>query len=439
MLTAWSGGWIESRRNAAGRPVLTAWSGRRIEAVEIRLAAAPDGRVWPAPPMPLELLRVQLCDPITNSGSSVKPVIVAGHVCVDLTPTLDAPPVIEPGRLVQVGPLSMSAGGCVGNTGLALAALGVPAQLVANVGSDRLGDALLAMLAGAGLGVDGIRGLAGRGTSYSVVMDVPGRDRTIWHHIGANESFRGDGVIERLREAGPGAILHLGYPTHLPGLYGDDGRGLIELVGRARRAGAIVSIDMAEIDPASAAQSVDWRTLLGRILPKVDVLKASVDDLASCLPAARLPGSGSEERSSSSRLKTREPIEWADELIGLGASVALVTAGADGLYLRTAPEVRLGVEWSNRELWVPPVAERVLATTGAGDTAAGGFIAGLADGRGPEDCVALSAAAAAARIAGRPIADAWQLGAGPAIPGRLLTRPGWTRGRHHVFHGPRGG
>jgi len=70
----------------------------------------------------------------------VKPVIVGGHLCLDLVPALSGPPVIQPGRLVQVGPLALSAGGCVGNTGLTLASLGVPVKLVGTSAQISLGE-----------------------------------------------------------------------------------------------------------------------------------------------------------------------------------------------------------------------------------------------------------------------------------------------------------
>ena len=370
----------------------------------------------------------------------MKPVIVAGHVCVDLTPGLDAPPAMEPGRLIQVGPLALSAGGCVSNTGLALASLGIPTQLVASAGSDQLGRVLVALLATSAADTAGITCLDGRSTSYSIVVDVPGRDRTFWHHIGANAAFDGSGVIDRIEAAArlPGAdiaagaqdtILHLGYPTHLPALYADGGAALVRLVGAARSAGATVSTDMAEIDPASEAKAVDWESLLARTLPGVDVMKASVDDLDAMLP----------HRTGI------EPIAWADALVELGVAVALVTAGAEGLYVRTASAARIRAaarplrealpDWANRELWAPSFATRVLTTTGAGDAAAAGFLAGLAHARGPAESALLSAAAAAARMSGRPIGEAYELVATIELPKE--PRSGWSIGLDRVYHGPR--
>ena len=371
----------------------------------------------------------------------MKTVIVVGHVCVDLTPALDAPPGIEPGRLIQVGPLALSAGGCVGNTGLALASLGVPTQLVASVGADELGRALVDLLAASAADASGISRVDGRGTSYSIVVDVPGRDRTFWHHIGANAAFDGNGVVERVVAAGAAdsgdAILHLGYPTHLPALYADGGAGLIRLVSAARSAGAIVSLDMAEIDPKSEATAVDWESILARTLPAVDIVKASVDDLEAMLPGRAGAGAGI------------APIAWADALVDFGAAVALVTAGAAGLYLRTAPTERMGTaaqplrealpNWASRELWAPPIATHSVTTTGAGDTAAAGFLAGLAAGCGPAESASLSSAAAAARISGRPIGDAYDLAASCAAsttPARERSS-GWWIGPDHVYRGPR--
>ena len=395
----------------------------------------------------------------------MKPVIVAGHVCVDLTPAFDTSPTMEPGRLIAVGPLALVAGGCVSNTGLALASLGVPTQLVASAGADELGRVLVALLATSAADATGIACLDGRGTSYSIVIDVPGRDRTLWHHIGANAAFNGSGVINRIEAAAripgpdrpvgqapawrgeaaaPGAdagpdsgiaadardpILHLGYPTHLPALYANGGAALIRLVGDARAAGATVSIDMAEIDPASEAGAVDRESLMAQTLGSVDVMMASVDDLDAMLP----------HRSG------LEPIAWADLLVELGVAVALVTAGADGLYVRTAPAARIRAaarplrdalpDWASREIWAPPFTTHVVRTTGAGDAAAAGFLAGLAHGRGPARSALLSAAAAAARISGRPIGDAYELAA--AIEPAGKPRSGWSIGPDRVYHGPR--
>ena len=408
----------------------------------------------------------------------MRPVVVAGHACLDLTPAWSAEPAIDSGRLIGVGPLAMSPGGCVGNTGPALVALGVATHLAAHVGSDELGRILVEMLARSGAGTAGITRLDGLTTSYSIVVDFPGRDRTFWHHVGANAAFDGSGVVERIEAARaasaaagsggavgvvggegrvvtdpaaaitdwaaePEVILHLGYSTHLPALYATGGSALTRLVDAARAHGALVSLDMAEIDGASDARSVDWEGLLARTLPSVDIMKASVDDLTAMMPGRR--GLGADQ--------------WAALLVELGAAAGLVTAGPGGLYLRTGPEPRIrtaahslraaAADWSNREIWVPTLAARVLVTTAAGDMAAAGFLAGLSAGRGPAECALLAAASAAARISGRPIREAYTIAAGfspapttgpvsatPVSAGPTNPGNAWIAGYDRVFHGP---
>ena len=53
----------------------------------------------------------------------MRSVVVAGHVCVDFIPEIPSGAATEPGELLEVGPLTVAAGGCVANTGGDLAAL----------------------------------------------------------------------------------------------------------------------------------------------------------------------------------------------------------------------------------------------------------------------------------------------------------------------------
>ena len=62
---------------------------------------------------------------------SDKKIVVAGHLCVDITPEFllktpakDVKEVLRPGTLLQVGPVTNSVGGVVANTGLALKKFG---------------------------------------------------------------------------------------------------------------------------------------------------------------------------------------------------------------------------------------------------------------------------------------------------------------------------
>src|SRR5215217_2904551 len=120
--------------------------------------------------------------------------VVAGHVCVDLIPELPAPPATAPGELMEVGPITMAPGGCVANTAAGLAALGSDVAAVGDAGDDELGATLVRMLAARGTRTDQIRLRRGCTTSYSVVVQPPGEDRSFWHHVGANAEFDGEAV-----------------------------------------------------------------------------------------------------------------------------------------------------------------------------------------------------------------------------------------------------
>ena len=62
-------------------------------------------------------------------------IIVAGHICLDLTPRFpeSALSTLIPGSLVRVDQMHCSVGGAVANTGLALHQLGVKTRLMGRI------------------------------------------------------------------------------------------------------------------------------------------------------------------------------------------------------------------------------------------------------------------------------------------------------------------
>lgn len=353
--------------------------------------------------------------------------LIAGHICVDLVPALGEGPRIEPGRLIDIGPLDVRTGGCVANTGLDLAALGSPVRLVADVGDDPLGAMLVEMLRRPRVDPGLVRAVAGLSTSYSVVVQPPGDDRTIWHHPGANDAFDATGV-----ELAGERLLHVGYPTILRRLYSDDGAGLAELLSSARSAGVTTSVDLSTVDRSSAAGDRDWWGILQRILSATDVFAPSLDDLAAAL-----------DRDLDDVHAVRA---LAGELLEAGAGIVMLKAGPRGLYLRTAGRDRLRAAgaaiagqadaWADRELWAGPPPVEVRGTTGAGDAAVAGLLHALLTGREAEDGLGLAVAAGAARVSGAgdlPGADELDR----RVAGTLQDPgiDGWRMGRI-VAHGP---
>jgi sugar/nucleoside kinase (ribokinase family) len=322
----------------------------------------------------------------------MRSVVVAGHVCVDLIPEVPGGAVTAPGGLLEVGPLTMAAGGCVANTGGALAALGADVEVVADAGDDELGAVLVPLLRARGMRTDQIRLRDGRSTSYSLVFE--GEDRSFWHHVGANAGWDGTAV-----DVTGARLLHVGYPSLLPGLIADGGRPLEALLARARAAGVTTSLDLAVLDPASAAAREDWPGLLGRVLPLVDVFSPSVDDVRTALRVEE----GADLR------------ETARMLRDLGPAIVLLTAGPAGLQLVTGDAARLATaggllegraRWSGQEHFTSPPAVEVRSTLGAGDAATAGLLFGLLEGLDPLGTLELAARTAAARVAGAPLTSA---------------------------------
>ena len=125
-----------------------------------------------------------------DGADDVPDAVVAGHVSLDVFPALRGPVTLEPGRLVVVGPAVTSTGGAVTNTGLALHRLGVSVRLVGRVGADLFGRAVLDALAEHGERLaDGMVVSAAEATSYTIVINPPGVDRSFLHCPGANRTF----------------------------------------------------------------------------------------------------------------------------------------------------------------------------------------------------------------------------------------------------------
>ena len=85
-------------------------------------------------------------------GMVHKKIVVAGHICVDLTPVF--PPgekssvreALVPGRLLHMEGMDIHTGGAVSNTGLALKKLGAAVELMGKVGKDELGRLVLEIM-----------------------------------------------------------------------------------------------------------------------------------------------------------------------------------------------------------------------------------------------------------------------------------------------------
>jgi sugar/nucleoside kinase (ribokinase family) len=188
--------------------------------------------------------------------------------------------------------------------------------------------------------------------------------------------------------------------------------GGIELAGLLRAIqgrGVATSLDMAHVDVDAPAGQVDWSQLLQRVLPYVDFFLPGIEEVLFMLDRPRY--------EALCRTADGQPLavyggsallsEIGERLLGLGAAVAGLKLGDQGLYLRTTTDpmrlAQVGVltldeRWLGRELLAPAFQVSVVGTTGAGDCAIAGFLAAVLRGLGPEAALAAATAAGASNV-----------------------------------------
>ncbi len=344
-----------------------------------------------------------------------KKVIAAGHICLDITPGFpdrkvkDAAQIFQPGKLIEVRNADVHTGGSVANTGLAMKILGADVRLMGKVGKDAFGDMVLQILRRYDADGGMIR-TDESGTSYSVVLAVPGIDRIFLHNPGANNIFHADDVPESaLKDA---ALFHFGYPPLMASMYEDGGRELTSLFRRVHAEGVATSLDLAAVDSASEAGKQDWKAILSGTLPYVDIFTPSVEELCFMLDRERFDSW--QRRAGGKDITTildpeTDILPLAKQCMRMGVKILLLKCGAPGMYCCCAdadtlrqitPTLDLDVErWGSFETFEKSyVPDRILSGTGAGDTSIAAFLTAILDGYAPEDCVHLAAAEGASCI-----------------------------------------
>ena len=312
-------------------------------------------------------------------------VVVAGHICLDVIPTfaLAGEGAVQPGTLVRVGPARFAPGGAVANVGLTLHRLGCSPRLVGKLGADSFGATLLDVLRNQDAAlVTGMRVIPGETTSYSIVINPAGVDRTFLHCTGANDTF----VAADLATVDWSGVrlLHFGYPPLMARIAADDGVELAMLLANAHDHGVTTVLDMAWPDPSSPLGQLNWDALLRRCLPYVDCFMPSIEELR-----LMLDGEGHAAHWTATYLDM-----LAEQCLAMGVALVAIKLGDQGLYVQSTADVarlsRAGAalaqqasQWRGQHLWAPCFDATIAGTTGAGDATIGGFIIGLLAGDAP--------------------------------------------------------
>jgi sugar/nucleoside kinase (ribokinase family) len=328
-------------------------------------------------------------------------IMVAGHLCLDMTPHIpdtgarSVGELMRPGKLVHVGGCSISTGGPVSNTGIPLKKLGNEVCFCARVGDDAFGRLTIDCMRKNGHS-EGIKIVRGSSSSYTVVLVPPGIDRIFLHNPGCNDEFCAADLSPKL--IGQCRHFHFGYPPLMRRMFEDEGRELMKIFKIAKKAGATTSCDMALMDPSSPAGRAPWKTILERVLPYVDICLPSIEEAFYMLEPKQFLELKAAHAGADliEILKPEEYTRISDQLLALGAGMTSLKAGHRGLYFRTAGHEafeRMGAarpgdedNWASRELWCPAFEHKqIVSATGSGDCSIAGFLTGFLRGLSIEE------------------------------------------------------
>ncbi|HEX4008862.1 MAG TPA: PfkB family carbohydrate kinase [Solirubrobacteraceae bacterium] len=273
------------------------------------------------------------------------------HVVDVLARPIEAIPEGQGGQLVEQ--IRVTAAGPAGGTAVTLAKLGAHVRSAGAIGTDALGDVLLALLGAADVDTGLLVRRDDVQTSASVLPIRPDGSRPAFHVVGANATYTSaDAPWEAIAAA---THLHLGAPEFM------GGEEAARILGFARERGVVTSADL--LAPGTQAAAIlEWiapaLSHLDYLLPNEEQVLGltGADDLADGCQARR-------ER-------------------GVGCVVA--TRGADGAVVVDAAGAHA----------VPAFAVDVVDSTGCGDAFSAGFLRGLALGRGRRGAAVLGCAVA---------------------------------------------
>ena len=279
-------------------------------------------------------------------------VIVADHVCTPIERMPDA------GELVATDGMLLTIGGCAANAATDLAKMERRVAIVGRVGDDVFGRIVCDLLREANVDTSLLTATPGADTSQTLIVNVKGQDRRFIHTFGANGRFRANDIplslLDRVK------VLYVGGYLLMPGL---DQLELAEVFRVAQIKGVTTVLDVAIPAPG------EYRSKIDRLLPHVDVF---------------LPNDHEGERITGEK----DPLKQAEIFHQMGAKTAVITCGGDGAVL-----VQQGLRLRSGVFPMPYVDG-----SGGGDAFDAGFICGLLDGKGPEDCLRIASALGASCV-----------------------------------------
>ena len=245
----------------------------------------------------------------------------------------------DEGELIATSGFITSAGGCAANVAVDLQILGRRAAVAGKVGTDMLGDFVIADLSRHGIGVDHIRRTSTQSTSATVIVSVVNEDRRYIHSIGANAEFTVEDVDLSILENA--RVLYAGGYLAMPS-FGPDQAA--RLFAEAKQRGVITVLDV--VMPAGLPPGLEQ---VRDVLPYTDYFLPNQDE------ALRLTGQA-------------DPHAQAEYIARLAPDCTVaITRGPLGVLTRCGGEF----------IETKPFAVETVDESGAGDAFTAGLIAAL--------------------------------------------------------------
>lgn len=325
----------------------------------------------------------------------MKKTVIAGSLVLDILPVFQqkvtADKLLAEGKVTECQGMSIYMGGEVGNTGLAMHRLGEPVYLISKTGDDGAGFLIREMMK-----KEAVPSLILTEpkvpSTASIALAVPGRDKSTIHSRGASQTFVSDDIRREMFEGAD--WFHFGYPTSMRTLYEQEGAEFIKLLKKVRQYGVGISVDMSLPDLNTDAGKTDWRPVLKKALPYIDIFMPSIEEAVFLFMHQKYRELAEQYRGRDMTEILEEDLilEIANQALEMGAKAILLKCGKRGMVFKSRKFCPWGIDWSERELWCTPYkAVEIRSATGAGDTAIAGFLSTLKHGGTPEQALDMAA------------------------------------------------
>jgi len=269
----------------------------------------------------------------------------------------DYPP---PGGLRLFDKLTMTTGGNATNCSIAMGKMGISCDIIVKVGNDPLGDFVVSEAKRHGVGTEGIIRANGVHTPYTFVCVLTGGQRSFFHTMGTNGTLCYDDINLDIVKKGKFCFV-----TGTMVMATFDGEQTARLLADAQQAGVKTLLDTVYLD---AAPAETWHKNIHPVLPVLDYFIPSQPE------AKAITG-------------LDEPTDIARALQDRGCKNVVIKLDEAGAYCRDT----IGHETIVSAYQV----DKVVDTTGAGDSWCAGFLAGLDEGLDMPDAALLGNATAA--------------------------------------------